>query len=171
MACCIFVLLCSAAIGVRIYKDGKYYSHVKSTYDTIQLGAESAESIGELKRQVWYDAIYGNNNEETSKYTSGASDFNEALSNLYKDESFVDKCNVLRANQKIVLLFMKDKKNPPEKYDDLYDDLKECFDNYCKLADLVLDSSGLSYNTYSESFRNACSEYSDSARDLEINLD
>ena len=55
-------------------------------------GASDAESSANLIKQVWYNSIYEKQDDETDKYTKPdgyfVSDFNDALGNLYSDESF-----------------------------------------------------------------------------------
>ena len=60
-------------------------------------GASEAESAGNLIKQVWYNAIYEEKDDDTDNYTrpegSFVSDFNEALGNLFADSSFSSQMN------------------------------------------------------------------------------
>lgn len=78
-------------------------------------------------------------------------DFNNALSNLYADESFNKKISDISENRSEVMLLMKKLKNPPRKYNKLYSAIKELYEDYSKFTKFVIDSKG-SYNSFSEGF-------------------
>ena len=134
-----------------------YASNLETASFTMLMGAIEAEDAGNLIKKVWYNEIYGEYDSETSKYTSGASDFNEALSNLFADTGFRSTISSIETNQDTVAGLMKKLKNPPEEYEDAYDAIKELYDAYTKLTNLATNPSG-SLQTYSENFNTADSE-------------
>lgn len=99
-------------------------------------GAAKAENVGNLIKSVWYNAIYEERVTETDKYTMKngkfADDFNDALSNLFADENFIDIIYEIELNQSEVTGLMKKLKNPPKKYEEAYAMLKAYYDNYYK---------------------------------------
>lgn len=157
----VVVAIILAVICSSIYKKNsaekyaeEYYNNLESVSTSMLLGASSAEDAGNLIRDVWYNKIYDKYEEETSKYTSGTSDFNEALQKLFADDSFKSKISNIKDNQKLVNDLMRDLKNPPEKYVDAYEDLKEFHDAYIELTNLVINPTG-NLNTYTSNFNNA----------------
>lgn len=134
-----------------------YASNLETASFTMLMGAIEAEDAGNLIKKVWYNEIYGEYDSETSKYTNGASDFNEALSNLFADSDFRATISSIETNQDTVASLMKKLKNPPEEYEDAYDAIKELYDAYTKLTNLATSPSG-SLQTYSENFNSADTE-------------
>ena len=124
-------------------------------------GASDAESCGNLIKQVWYNAIYEERDSETDPYTRPngyfVSDFNEALQNLFSDESFTDQIESIEDNQSTVQSLMKEMRNPPDEYEDAYEALSELYDAYINLTNLVTSPSG-SLQTFSNDFNDADSE-------------
>lgn len=134
-----------------------YASNLETTSFTMLMGAIEAEDAGNLIKKVWYNKIYDEYDSETNKYTRGASDFNEALSNLFSDSEFRVTLSSIETNQDTVAGMMKKLKNPPEEYEDAYDAIKELYDAYTKLTNLAISPSG-SLQTYSENFNAADTE-------------
>ncbi len=128
---------------------------------TMLSGASDAESCGNLIKQVWYNAIYEERDSETDPYTRPngyfVSDFNEALQNLFSDESFTDQIESIEDNQSTVQSLMKEMRNPPDEYEDAYEALSELYDAYINLTNLVTSPSG-SLQTFSNDFNDADSE-------------
>lgn len=135
--------------GVTQYQKKKaakeYAESVKTYSDNLELatvtvlkGAGDAEDCGNLIKNVWYNAIYKEKDDETDKYTRPdgyfVSDFNDALGNLFVDSSFSSKIDSIDKNQDTVNSLMKKLKNPPEEYKDAYDALSDFYDAYLALT-------------------------------------
>lgn len=172
---CILVIIC-CIWGVKYYQSNQakkyaeqYYSNMESASSTMLLGASSAESAGNLIHDVWYNAIYDKYDSETSKYTRGASDFNDALANLFKDEDFKKKIEFIKNNQDSVNNYMKELKNPPEQYKDIYEDLKEYYDAYIEFTNLVIDPTG-SLTTFTSNFNDSDSKTVNCYKKMQLNL-
>ena len=155
--------------GVTQYQKKKaakeYAESVKTYSDNLELatvtmlkGAGDAEDCGNLIKNVWYNAIYKEKDDETDKYTRPdgyfVSDFNDALGNLFVDSSFSSKIDSIDKNQDTVNSLMKKLKNPPEEYKDAYDALSDFYDAYLALTGCATDPSG-SLQTYSSTFNDA----------------
>ena len=155
--------------GVTQYQKKKaakeYAESVKTYSDNLELatvtmlkGAGDAEDCGNLSKNVWYNAIYKEKDDETDKYTRPdgyfVSDFNDALGNLFVDSSFSSKIDSIDKNQDTVNSLMKKLKNPPEEYKDAYDALSDFYDAYLALTGCATDPSG-SLQTYSSTFNDA----------------
>ena len=147
-----------------------YESNLETASYSMLMGAIEAENAGNLIKKVWYNKIYNKYDSETSKYTSGASDFNAALSKLFADSTFKATISSIEANQKTVAGLMKKLKNPPEEYEDAYDAIKDLYDAYTKLTNLVTSPSG-SLQTFSENFNAADTETVNCYQAMKMYLD
>lgn len=120
--------------------------------------AALAESNGNLIIQVWNNAIWNKQDVATDKYTmvdgKFVSDFNDALSNLFNDESFSTDRARLSANQQRIKTDMKEMVNPPEGYEEAYKALKDLYDSYLSFSNIVLNCNG-SLNSFSDDFSEA----------------
>lgn len=174
VSCILVIIFC--VYGVKIHQDNQakkyaeqYYSNMELASSTMLLGASSAESAGNLIHDVWYNAIYDEYDSETSKYTSGASDFNDALANLFKDEDFKKDIESIKNNQNSVNNYMKDLKNPPEQYKDMYEDLQEYYDAYIEFTNLVINPTG-SLTTFTSNFNESDSKTVNCYKKMQLNL-
>ena len=120
--------------------------------------AALAESNGNLVIQVWSNAIWSKQDDATDKYTmvdgKFVSDFNDALSNLFSDESFSTDMTRLSANQQQIKTDMKEMVNPPEGYEEAYKALKDLYDSYLSFSNIVLNCNG-SLESFSNDFSEA----------------
>ncbi|MCC8072908.1 MAG: hypothetical protein LIO62_02125 [Clostridiales bacterium] len=139
----------------------EYNDNVEQISYAMLQGAADAENIGNLATKVWYNAIWEKSSTETDAYTKYSSNnfwnFSTALANLYADEDFASDVSDLKTDKEAVTLWMKDMANPPEECEEAYDDLKEYYNSYIELVNLVVSPSG-SYNDFSDAFSSADSE-------------
>lgn len=155
----IAVVIIAIAISVASSNNSKNYKeNLSSAVSAMLLGGIEAEDAGSLIYNVWHDAIYDDYNSETYKYTSGTSDFNEALSNLFADEDFKATQDSIKTNQDTVESLMRDLSNPPSEYEDAYAALKECYDAYLEFTNLATNPTG-SLSTYTSSYNSAQSSF------------
>jgi hypothetical protein len=136
----------------------EYSNNLESATIAMLTGSSEAETCGNLIKQVWYNSIYKEKDDNTDKYTRPngyfVSDFNDALSNLFVDTSFCSKISSIEDNQETVNELMKELKNPPDEYKDAYDALTELYNAYISLTNCATDPSG-SLQTYSSTFNDA----------------
>lgn len=136
-------------------KEVEYYSNMEVVSYTMLDGAIQAESAGNFIMSVWYNAIYGERDNNTDQYTikngKFVDDFNDALNNLFEDENFINNISEIENNRSQVIELMKRLKNPPKKYEEAYAVLKEYYDHYMKMTKTVISPAG-SFNTFSEEF-------------------
>lgn len=116
------------------------------------------------------NSIYNKKDSETDKYTIDGNgkfhnDFNDALSALFSDESFIEKINTIGDSQAKVLQMMKDLKSETETMPDVYIALKSCYDAYFTLTDLARNPTG-SYNDFSDDFSKADEAFLKAYREL-----
>lgn len=76
----------AAAEAAQISAD--YKTNYSSAVMAMYTGAAKAETCGGLIKNVWYNAIWDKYDSETYQYTQNASDFNDALANLFSDSDF-----------------------------------------------------------------------------------
>lgn len=152
----------------------EYSSNLELATYTMLTGASNAESTANLIKQVWYNAIYKETDDDTDKYTrpkgSFVSDFNDALGNLFADSSFSSKISSIEDNQDTVNALMKQLKNPPEEYKDAYDAVSELYDAYISLTNCATDPSG-SLQTYSSTFSDADTNTLNAYKAMQLYLD
>ncbi len=100
-------------------KETEYYSNMEYVSYTMLDGAAEAENAGNLIKSVWYNVIYEERDTKTDKYTMEngkfVDDFNDALSNLFADENFINRISEIELNQSEATDLMKKLKNPPKK--------------------------------------------------------
>ena len=144
----------AAQEAARVQAVNDYASNLELVSFTMLTGASIAEEAGTLIHDVWYDTIFDEYNADTSKYTSGNSDFNDSLSELFSDEEFQDKIESIESNQATVKNLMQELTNPPAEYEEAYDALKDYYDAYLELTNLVISPSG-SLQSYTNDFNEA----------------
>ena len=144
----------ASAEAARVQADNDYASNLELASFTMLTGASTAEEAGTLIHDVWYDTIFDEHNADTSKYTSGNSDFNDSLSELFSDEEFQDKITSIKSNQDTVKDLMQELTNPPAEYEEAYDTLKNYYDAYLELTNLAISQTG-SLQSYTDDFNEA----------------
>lgn len=147
-------ILIAGLIGyMKLDREIKYSNTLYNYAQTVMETSAETEEACNLIVQVWGDAIYGEtDNEETSKYVKGAADFDEALANLYADEDFINKLTGIQEGLNKVDGYKSDLKNPPKKYESLYEDAIDIYAEFSVFTNMALNSSG-SFNSYTEKFQ------------------
>lgn len=153
----IFILLAGAIVGGIFAKktidkknaekaEKAYCSKLQTTTYDMLTGCASAEEAAGLIHDVWRNAIYEEEDSSTDEYTQPngyfVSDFNDALANLEAEESFSKKIDGIRENQDMVERKIKELKNPPEKYKEAYEAIKDFYDSYLEFTSLATDPNG-----------------------------
>ncbi len=176
------LVICFIAVGIsivmkrneeqkKIDEYNTYVDNVNSACDNMLSSATSSESICNLTKSVWYNAIYKKSDKTTDKYTKKAStsyrgtqyysfvdDFNEALENLFSDSDISKKIDSIESSQDSVNELMKKLQNPPEELKDCHDAIFELNDVYNGLVSLATEPSG-SYSSYSSDVTSKISEF------------
>lgn len=140
----------------------KYKETYSDTFDMITLGCLNSEEFGGLTERVWYNCIYEKSDPETDKYTKGIfdtfySDFNYALSTLFKDSDYQSGISAIRDSQDESGELIKELNNPPEGWEEAYKDIQAFYDSFISLSNLVISPSG-NLQSYSDNFSNADNE-------------
>lgn len=153
----------------------KYKTDLDLAAITMLTGASEAETAGGLIHDVWYDTIYENKRDSTKKYTMNSSykfnsDFNTSLMLLFADEDFSQSIESIKSNQDTVRLSMKNLKNPPEEYEDAYDDLKTLYDWYTKLTELAVNPSG-NLTSYTSDYNEADQGFMNAYKTMQMHFD
>ena len=171
----VLIAICVFAFSIlQKAKETRYYTNMEYVSYTMLDGAAKAEKAGNLIKSVWYNAIYEERDAETDKYTMKngkfVDDFNDALSNLFADEYFVNSIAEIELKQTEVNDLMKELRNPPKKYDEAYSVLKSYYDNYLKMTNLVIHPDG-SLKTFSKDFNKYDTDAVNSYEKMENYLD
>ena len=165
-----FVLLTSIVLfASNNARTENYNIEICTAVDEIMAVSADTENVGNQICSVWNNAIWDKSNENTAKYTSTAKDFNEALSNLFADEEFINKITAIRNKQSEIDTYLGKLKNPPEKFEDAYDEFKELYYAYSDYVDFVILCNG-SYNTYTEDLSKKRSALIENYREIKVEL-
>ena len=132
----------------EIKEYNQYVECLNSVYSNALSGASTAEDVCVLVLNVWQDAIYDDSSDETSKYVSGASDFNEALERVYADEEIKDKLSSISDYQEYLDNDMNNLQSAPSELEKAYDAAVEVSTTFKSLAKMAESPSG-SYNSFS----------------------
>ncbi len=135
--------------------EAEYYSNLIDAIYIIEYSCADLETAGNLIKKVWHNSIWQINDTKTDKYTmeNGVffEDFNDALYKLEDDPDFIALCDKISSDQYEALELMRKLKEPPKKYADAYDSLKDFYNDYIKFTDLILYNSE-SYNSFTDKF-------------------
>lgn len=139
-----------AAWKIGTAREEKYY---KSVYEVCNelfpLWIGSGETIG-IYYQVWYNAMYKIQDDETDKYTMKDGQFVDegysfelmygcvALENLQNDQAYKDRIDKIKDARSSVAKKMKELKNPPRKYKELYSRLNAFYEDVLDYSSLVI---------------------------------
>lgn len=150
------------AVVISSISTASYKGKLEEAYTEIQTAAEYAESYATLESKVWYNCIQENESTETDEYTQDEygyfhDDFNDALSEFYSGEYLT--YSMVSSKTTTINSLMSELKDPPSKFEDEYQALRELYVAYSDMADLVIGDSSYSYNTFSEALNNAKSSY------------
>ena len=136
-------------------------------------GAADAEKCGNKILRVWDNSILRKSDLETDKYTKTNGifndDFNYSLNALTSDSDFVSIIDGIRDNNHEVNVLMKNMKNPPKEWEDVYKDLMNCYERYVAYIELAEYPKG-SYNSYSENFGKAGDDLSNAYAKMRLHL-
>jgi RNA polymerase subunit RPABC4/transcription elongation factor Spt4 len=161
----VILSIIGAIYDVQNEKKNNYFIGLREIHSKILSGGTVAEELTSLTRRVWHNSIYNVSDRDTNKFTIKAnryssnrvnynssdflSDFNDALSNLAKDNDFNYKKNNLREIQDDVTTLMRNMRTYPKEYEYIYNDLLGFYNTFLSLTDIALYPSG-SYNTFTD---------------------
>lgn len=127
----------------------EYYNSMGSFYNEIAQGGSRAEKQAVLILKVWKNTIFEKEDSETDKYTKtlngkGAfrDDFNDSLSALFSDNSFDIERSLILESQDKVDRYYKRLKNPPEKYSEAYEVVRNLYSAYSDLCACATNPTG-----------------------------
>ena len=135
-----------------------YSENISTVSAAILSSAIQTEEAGNLIHDVWYNCIFEENDPETNEYTRPngyyLDDFNDALANLFSDETFSQQLSSIKNDQETVKDLMRKMSDPPEEFEDAYEALRELFDAYTEFTNLVINPSG-NLQTFTSIFNDA----------------
>ena len=135
-----------------------YSENISTVSAAILSSAIQTEEAGNLIHDVWYNCIFEENDPETNEYTRPngyyLDDFNDALANLFSDETFSQQLSSIKNDQETVTDLMRKMSDPPEEFEDAYEALRELFDAYTEFTNLVINTSG-NLQTFTSNFNDA----------------
>ena len=105
-----------------------YSENISTVSAAILSSAIQTEEAGNLIHDVWYNCIFEENDPETNEYTRPngyyLDDFNDALANLFSDETFSQQLSSIKNDQETVTDLMRKMSDPPEEFVDAYEALR-----------------------------------------------
>ena len=135
-----------------------YSENISTVSAAILSSSIQTEEAGNLIHDVWYNCIFEENDPETNEYTRPngyyLDDFNDALANLFSDETFSQQLSSIKNDQETVTDLMRKMSDPPEEFEDAYEALRELFDAYTEFTNLVINPSG-NLQTFTSNFNDA----------------
>lgn len=126
----------------------QYVGYLNSIYSDALAGASKAEDVCVLVVNVWQDAIFDDSSDETSKYVSGTSDFNEALERVYADEDIKEKLSKVTDYEGYLEDSIGKLQSAPPELVKAYDAAVQVNTAFKALAQMAESPTG-SYNSYS----------------------
>lgn len=143
---------------IKAYND--YVDNLLLLNTTIQGGGVKAGDVSELTYSVWLDKIYDRYETDTYEYTSGASDFNEAIQNLHNDSEIIEKLGKVESVQGEAKAILKLLENPPNGLENVYVEALDFYKKYDALAEYALSPSG-NISQYGSGLLTVMREYTD----------
>ena len=151
-----------------------YSENISTVSAAILSSAIQTEEAGNLIHDVWYNCIFEENDPETNEYTRPngyyLDDFNDALANLFSDETFSQQLSSIKNDQETVTDLMRKMSDPPEEFEDAYEALRELFDAYTEFTNLVINPSG-NLQTFTSNFNDADSALLNSYNAMSLYID
>ena len=156
-------------------QSAQYEANMREVVNLMLDGAVVTENCANLMQSVWNNCIYQIRNSETDKHTLNSSgefykDFNDALGNLYRDETFITDNHTISDNQDKVTKMIRELKNPPEDWKDAYSELLDYYDSYYDFTELVLHTN-CSLSEFKEKFVEYDSESAKRYQKMQLYLD
>lgn len=160
-------LLAEQEAQVQEVKDyNEYVDYMNQLYVQSLYGVSKAESVCVLTYNVWRDRIYSDyDDEETSAYTVGTEDFNEAIQNIYNDDDIKEQLSDIKKYQENTKYIIQQLQSCPQEISNAYDAALEVYTTFNALAELALSPTG-NLNGYYTSEQNKIQNYSNSATTL-----
>lgn len=138
----IVVLCLLLAVSLISCSGNSYLQNAGKAYKAMLLGGSASELLSAKAYDAWRSAIFDDDNPYE--------DFNAALSFLYSLDAAQTIITAINDASDIANQYMKELKNPPKEYKNLYDALVKLNDVYYDYSQLAISPSG-SLQTYSES--------------------
>lgn len=150
-----------------------YIDNLKKAQSLMLDGGSEAESLCNLTKKVWYQCIYTEDADYTTKnyvirpeyrsYSNFSSymyvdDFNTGLSNLYSDSDTEQKIESIENNQEAVEVVIKKLQNCPEDLEECYNSLNDLYDCYLRITNMAINPSG-SYNSFTSEFNSVDNDF------------
>lgn len=153
------------------------YNQFVDLYNTMAKGAQKAETANILILDVWKNSIWKTSDEETDKYTKENEgdgefyeDFNDALTRLYDNQSFIDDLAEISSLQAKAEALIKDLAAHPKAFDEEYSDFKDCYNLFTKFTNMPLTGKG-SLNSFTDDHNELDEKIADKLKELEIYFD
>lgn len=171
----ISLLVVGAVCTTLFMKIQRKKEYIDALYDlqfNVVFGGSEAEDLGNLTRDVWYDAIFEEYNTDTWEYVRGETgsyviDFNDAIRNLSSDPDIKSQKAIISASLEAAGDAMDVLKNPPGHMREYYELAFDLYTEFSNLCNLAINPSG-SLQSYTDDFREVDGEVADLYERLEV---
>lgn len=174
------IIIALFAVAWLVYSENAKidtYNKFAELYNAMCEGASKAETANILIIDVWRNSIFKTDDEETDKYTKENDgdgefydDFNDALLNLYSDQSFMDDLEEIYTLQAEAESLIKDLAKHPRSFDEEYSDFKDCYQLLVKFTNMSLTGNG-SLNSFTDEHNELDKDLADKLTELNIYFD
>ena len=164
------VIAAFSFLFIQYNRYSSYYNKVNEIHDVRNASVDALNDSAKLLIDVWNNAIWLQSDPRTDKFTKEngyfVDDFNDALDNLYSDEVFNAKLDIIDKQQYELRLLRKGILNPPKGEEEFNNLILDMIDNYLDLSTTVLNPIG-SLNEVSEELNELFEEDNKIQRKLE----
>lgn len=157
----LIVAIIGSSVGAYNKKSKDYDKELAMVTTKMINSATEAQECSRVILNVWYKSIFKEHDSVVDRFTCPYGvfvDFSTAISNLLNDEGFNSKIENLKKEQSEIRSAMKKLRNPPAKFKELYKSIKNLYNVYIDLTDLVINPDG-SYQTYSKRVQDVGREF------------
>ncbi len=169
----IALLIVAVLYALNLKKEKDYADNLRRISETMIMTASTSENILDTVGQIWYNAIYEKRSPATNPYTikNGrfVKDFNDALSNYYISYSARGAIETIKTHQSDVQELMQELQDPPKKYQDTYETVKELYLAYQSLTNYAISPSG-SLNTFAQNKIEKLERFSELFKKLQLEI-
>lgn len=139
----------------RLKARAEYITDLNDFSKKVAVGNYLAAYVCFTTKNVWYDSIYREYDEETVAYTQTNGkfhdDFNESINKLYDSAEITDAISQIIDNRKLVADLYKSLMHPEPEFEDCFRAVEEVYSVYFGLTGLAISPGG-SLNSYTEKY-------------------
>ena len=137
------------------YQNTNYHNALAEAYNVMASVTDECGEVGNQLYKVWYNWINEIKDEETDQFTQRDGKkgrwydhINDVMDNLYADNDFSKRIEKANKETKQLQNLMTKINNPPQKYDEAYQQFRKTYNIYIDFYNQAIDPEG----TYDENY-------------------